>query len=273
MIDAHQHFWTITRTDYGWLTPEKETLYRDHLPADLAPLHDAAGIERSVLVQAAPTVAESTFLLEIARETSFVAGVVGWVRLDQGDVGDHLDALQSAGPLVGVRPMIQDLPDDTWMLDASVARGLAEVQRRGLAFDALVFPRHLRHLRVLLDRNPDLRVVIDHGAKPDIAAGAFDDWAEAMTTIASETHAHCKLSGLVTEAGNDPSEEKIRPYTAHLLECFGAGRLMWGSDWPVVELAGGFAGWWEMTQQLLGERNDAERAAILGESAASFYRL
>ena len=273
MIDAHQHFWTIARTDYGWLTPESETLYRDRLPADLAPLHDAAGIERSVLVQAAPTVAESTFLLEIARETSFVAGVVGWVPLDEANVGHHLDALQSAGPLVGVRPMIQDLLDDTWMLDAAVARGLAEVQRRGLAFDALVFPRHLEHLRILLDRNPDLRVVIDHGAKPNIAAGAFDDWAEAMAALASETHALCKLSGLVTEAGNDPAAEKIRPYAAQLIECFGAGRLMWGSDWPVVDLAGGFSRWWQMTQQLLTERTDEERAAILGESAAGFYRL
>jgi L-fuconolactonase len=273
MIDAHQHFWTLDRDDYAWLTPDDAVLYRDYLPADLAPLLSEAGIERSILVQAAPTVAETRYLLEIARTTDFVAGVVGWVPLETEGVAATLDALSKEGPLLGVRPMIQDLPDDDWMLSDAVARGLRVLADRDLRFDALVLPRHLSRLRSLLQRHPELRVVIDHGAKPAIAAGQFDPWAEDIARIAADTTAACKLSGLLTEAGERSGIAELQPYVDHLVACFGCDRLMWGSDWPVVELAGGFASWRRTSLALLEGLTGSERSAMLGGTATRFYGI
>ncbi len=273
MIDAHQHFWRLDRGDYGWLTPDLAELYRDFEPEHLAPLLQGAGIARTIAVQAAPTVAETRHLLALAATNPWVAGVVGWVALDAPDAPDALAALSGEGPLVGVRPMIQDLPDDDWMLGPSLAPGLAALAQLGLRFDALVLPRHLSNLLRLLEQHPELSVVIDHGAKPDIAAGAFDDWARDIARIARDTGAVCKLSGLVTEAGADWCMERLRPYVDHLLACFGPDRLLWGSDWPVVNLAGGFARWREASLELLAPLTEAERRGILGDNAARFYGL
>ncbi len=273
MIDAHQHFWTTKRDDYGWLTPEDATLYRDFGPDDLAPLIGGAGISRTVLVQAAPTVAETRFLLGIADRTEWVAGVVGWVALDEPGVEAHLDSLLRSPHLRGVRPMIQDIPDDDWMLREALAPGLQALRERALCFDALVHPRHLPRLLELLRRHPELRTVVDHAAKPEIRAGGFDGWAEDIAAVAGETDAFCKLSGLVTEAAPDWRPEDLRPYVAHLVECFGPERLMWGSDWPVVELAGGFERWRDASLALLSELDEEGRAAILGDTASRFYDL
>jgi L-fuconolactonase len=273
MIDAHQHFWTTARDDYGWLVPEDEVLYRDFSPEDLAPLIDQAGVASTVLVQAAPTVAETHYLLGLADRTPWVAAVVGWVALDQIGVVDVLDELAAHATFRGVRPMIQDVPVDDWMLGDTFGAGLEALIERDLCFDALVLPRHLSRLFTLLEHHPDLRVVVDHGAKPEIRVGRFDDWAADMASIAKETSAFCKLSGLVTEAGPRWQPEDLRPYVDHLIECFGHERLMWGSDWPVVELAGGFDRWRAATGELLAGLNNEERAAILGTTARRFYRI
>jgi len=272
VIDAHQHFWTIERADYGWLDPDDPTLYRDFGPADLAPLLRAAGITQTIVVQAAPTVAETRYLLDIAARTEWVAGVVGWVALDQPGVEATLDALAATGMLRGVRPMIQDLPDD-WMLADALTPGLRALAERGIAFDALVRPRHLARLLTLLERHPDLRVVVDHAAKPGIREHRFDTWAADIGRLAERTGAFCKLSGLATEAGAHWGTGDLRPYVAHLLECFGPERLLWGSDWPVVELAGGFARWRTASEELLAHLDQAARAAVLGRTARRFYRL
>ena len=273
MIDAHQHFWTTARDDYGWLTPDDPVLYRDFGPDDLAPLLAGAGVGRSVLVQAAPTIEETRYLLDIARRTSFVAGVVGWVPLDDDAVAESIDVLASDPVLTGVRPMIQDLADDDWMLRDAVGRGLNLLAARGLAFDALVLPRHVKRLRTLCERHGDLRIVVDHAAKPDIAGGGFDDWARDLGAIADETQVCCKLSGLVTEAAPGWQVDDLRRWVDWLLEHFGPRRLLWGSDWPVVELAGGFERWRAATEDLLSALSAAERSAILGDNAARFYRL
>jgi L-fuconolactonase len=159
------------------------------------------------------------------------------------------------------------------MLDPSLEPGLRALVERDLAFDALVHPRHLSRLLELLVRHPDLRAVVDHGAKPEIAAGRFEGWAADLALLARETSACCKLSGLVTEASPGWTPEDLRPYVMHLLECFGPERLLWGSDWPVVKLAGGLERWWATTDELLTELGADERAAILGGTAARFYRL
>ncbi|MBW2232236.1 MAG: amidohydrolase family protein [Deltaproteobacteria bacterium] len=273
MIDAHQHFWTLARGDYGWLSPDESVLYRDFAPDDLAPLIERAGITRTVVVQAAPTLDETRYLLGVAEGSSFVAGVVGWVDLAGAEVEASLDLLASHALFRGVRPMVQDIADDDWMLGRALTPGLKALGERNLSFDALVLPRHLPRLHRLMERHPDLRVVIDHAAKPEIAAGHFDAWAEEIARLARETPVLCKLSGLVTEAARAWQASDLRPYVAHLLECFGTDRLLWGSDWPVVELAGGFARWRETSLLLLEELGDTERAAILGGNAARFYRL
>lgn len=273
MIDAHHHFWTTSRDDYGWLTPDDAVLYRDFGPAEFAPLIDGAGISQTVSVQAAPTLAETRYLLEIADRTDWVAAVVGWAPLDDERVCEVLDHFAVHSKLVGVRPMIQDIADDDWMLGEAVGRGLRALVERSLTLDALVHPRHLTRLGALLARHPDLRVVIDHAAKPGIRSNAFDTWAHDIAQIAGDSDAYCKLSGLVTEASADWQVNDLRRYVDHLLACFGPSRLMWGSDWPVVELAGGFARWRETTLELVSALGLDERMAILGGSAERFYGL
>jgi L-fuconolactonase len=277
-IDAHQHFWRLDRGDYGWITPDRPAIYRDFGPGDLAPLLAGAGVTETILVQAAPTVAETRFLLHTARATTFVAGVVGWVDMAAADAPAVIAALAGDEYLRGIRPMIHDIADPGWMLGRALEPAFRALVELDLAFDALVKPRHLPNLRVLLARHPDLRVVIDHGAKPDIArwGGAREAraaWAGAMAELARESGVACKLSGLVTEAGPGWRADDLRPYVDHLLECFGPDRLLWGSDWPVVNLAGGYAAWWEAAGACLAALGPGERAKIFGETAARVYRV
>ncbi len=187
-IDAHQHFWKLSRNDYGWLTQDLSTLYRDFLPEDLAPHLTRSGIDRTILVQAATTQAETAFLLDLARQTPFIAGVVGWTELESPDCVAQIEALAHDRRLLGLRPMLQDLPDDEWLLRASVTPAIDAMKAAKLRFDALVRPRHLPMLLRFLQRHPDLGVVIDHGAKPSIATGEINRWAAQMRQIARNTH-------------------------------------------------------------------------------------
>lgn len=272
-IDAHQHFWALERGDYGWLTPELKPIYRDFLPDDLQPSLRRAGIEGTVLVQAAPTVAETEYLLSLAAENSFIKGVVGWVDFDAPDAAQEIAKLAGNPALVGLRPMIQDIDDPNWMLGANLAPAFQALQHYDLAFDALVLPRHLGQLLELLKRYPNMRSVIDHGAKPEIRDNTFSDWAADMAALANGTNAYCKLSGLVTEAARDWTTENLRPYVDHLLDTFGPQRLIWGSDWPVCTLASSYDRWVDTTETLLATQTDADRVAILGGNAANFYNL
>ncbi|HEX3920257.1 MAG TPA: amidohydrolase family protein, partial [Caulobacteraceae bacterium] len=224
-VDAHQHFWRPSRGDYGWLTAEAHPdICRDFGPDDLAPLLRRAQVDATVLVQAAPAAAETDFLLEIARTTPFVAGVVGWADLEAADAPDRIAAMAEEAKLVGLRPMLQDLDDDAWILRPEVQPALDAIEAADLRFDALVKPRHLPHLARLLARRPRLRVVIDHGAKPDIAGGGLADWTGAIRGLAVDTDAMCKLSGLVTEAAPKWCATDLRPYVDVLLDAFGPAR-------------------------------------------------
>jgi L-fuconolactonase len=277
-VDAHQHFWRLSRGDYGWITPDLGVLYRDFGPADLAPLLAGAGIGATVLVQAAPAVAETRFLLHTAAATTFVAGVVGWVDMAAPGAPEAIAELARDPYLRGIRPMIHDLRDPDWMLGRALDPAFRALVELGLVFDALVRPVHLGNLRVLLGRHPDLRVVIDHGAKPDIARwgrapAARATWAAAMADLARSTGAACKLSGLATEAAAGWCPDDLRPYVEHLLECFGPGRLLWGSDWPVVDLAGGYTAWCRATEACLSGLDRTACAAVLGGTAARVYGL
>src|SRR5262245_38377134 len=212
-IDAHQHFWRISRGDYGWLNAaEHPDIYRDFLPSDLAPLLELDGIDKTILVQAAPTSAETEFLLEIAAGTPFVAGVVGWVDLTSSEAPARIEQLARHDKLVGLRPMLQDIPDVEWMLRPDVTTAVQAMARCGLRFDALALPQHLPVLERFLDRHPDLPVVVDHGAKPDIANDGLKAWADALRAVAQRETAFCKLSGLATEAGPGWTASQLAPY-------------------------------------------------------------
>lgn len=269
-IDAHQHFWQISRGDYGWLTPDLGGLYRDYGPEDLKPLLQQCNIDGTVLVQAAPTLAETEFLLEIAEGSNFVKGVVGWVDFESPSVASNIQALARNPKLVGLRPMIQDIEDPDWMLKPSLNAAFEALIDADLCFDALVFPQHLNNLSQLLKRYPAMRAVIDHGAKPQIAKREFSDWAESMGRLADETLAFCKLSGLVTESSSDWSAEELQPYISHQITTFGAERLIWGSDWPVLTLACDYNHWHRLAAEYFSE---AEQRLVFGENAQLAYKI
>lgn len=273
-IDGHQHFWTIERDDYGWLTPDLETLYRDFGPDDLQPLLDQAGVDNTVLVQAAATTDETRYLLGIAEYHPLVAGVVGWVDMDSpADAIEALDEFVQHPKFVGVRPMIQDIADSAWIDRPELEIVLDALACSNVTFDALVRSVHLPFLLNSLTRHLDLRVVIDHGAKPDIAGGEWQPWADSIAALANQTSAYCKISGLITEADDSQTYDDVMPYFDHLLETFGAERLIWGSDWPVLNLAGEYAGWHSAATNRLKQLAVEEQENILGRNAIRFYGL
>ena len=275
-IDAHQHYWSIAHADYGWLqpTPALAAICRDFGPDDLRPLRAAAGVDGTVLVQAAPSEAETWRLLEIAQHPAHaVLGVVGWCDLLAADAPQRIARLAAEPLLKGLRPMLQDLADARWILQPALAPAMAALLGHGLRFDALVTPEHLAPLLEFLQRHPQLPAVIDHGAKPAIARRAFDGWARGMAALARRTSAHCKLSGLATEAGPGWQVADLRPYVDHLLAEFGPERLIWGSDWPVLALAGSYAGWVAACEQLLAALTAAQREQVFGGNAMRFYSL
>ena len=273
-IDAHQHFWRIDRGDYGWLSQELfPNLYRDFLPADLAPLIGKGGIDRTILIQAAESIAETEFMLALAAETPFVAGVVGWVDFASPEAPDEIARLAGNPLLKGFRPMLQDLPDNDWILKAEVEPAVEALIANGLRFDALINPPQLPAIRRFLDRHPDLPVVIDHGAKPEIAAGRIDDWAGHIRAIARDSRAVCKLSGIATEAAPGWSVETMRPYAEVLLEAFGPSRLMFASDWPVLTENGDYLGWLATVEALTAHLSPAEKERVFGGTAAAFYGI
>jgi L-fuconolactonase len=272
-VDAHQHFWALMRTDYGWLTPALGPIYRDFSPSDLEPLLAAQGIGATVLVQAAPTLAETMFLLKFATHFEFIRGVVGWLDMERPDAPERLQSLATHPAFKGLRPMLQDLPDPAWIATAPIAPAVDALVDLGLCFDALVKTIHLPHLLAFARRHPELPIVIDHAAKPDMPNDEFAAWRAALAPLAALPQVHCKLSGLVTEIGPGWKVDTLRPYADAVLEMFGPQRVMWGSDWPVLNLASDYATWCATTDTLLSGLNAADRAAVLGGNAVRFYRL
>jgi len=270
-IDAHHHVWTLARGDYGWLTPDLAPIYRDFSLADFAPHLAASRIEGTILVQAAPTEAETTFLLDIADNAEVVRGVVGWTDFDAVGAVARIDALAARKLLVGLRPMVHDIADDDWLLGAALAPVLAAMARGGLVFDALVRPRHLPKLLAVVGRHPDLQFVLDHCGKPGLATGDIATWQRDIALLARHPNIVCKLSGLATEATPDWQIADLRRAVDHVLACFGPQRMLWGSDWPVVNLAGGFARWFAATETLLADLSQHEKADIFGGNAARIY--
>ena len=274
-IDAHQHFWQISRGDYDWMTDDVADIRHDILPSDLSSLIDRHGITGTVVVQAAATVAETEFLLGLAENNDFIKGVVGWVDLEDADASQTLDRLMQSTAFKGVRPMLQDIEDSNWISQPKVMANLAALAERGLRLDALVVPRHLKVLAQVAKELPELAIVIDHCAKPVIADGADagDAWRDGMARLAEFPNLMCKISGLANEAGPGWGTEQLQPVVDHVLRQFGADRVMWGSDWPVLNLVGDYDQWRAATAELLQGCSEQDRAAIYGGTAVKFYGL
>lgn len=276
-IDAHQHYWSVAHRDYGWLqpTPELLAIYRDFGPADLHPHLDAAGIDATVLVQAAPSEAETWRLLQLAAAPgSRVAGVVGWCDLLRPDAAQRIAQLASQPLLKGLRPMLQDLDDPRWILRGALQPALQAMVRHGLVFDALVKgPAQLEALCELAAEQRALRIVLDHGAKPPLASGALAEWRNGISRLARAENVCCKFSGLVTEAGADWRVAGLRACVEHLLSEFGVARLLWGSDWPVLNLAADYGAWWRASGDLLGDLDAVQRDQVFGLNAVRCYVL
>jgi L-fuconolactonase len=275
IIDAHQHFWDVSRTDYGWLRPDNVRLYRNYLPPDLAPLLADNEVDATVLVQAAPSEAETRYLFQLAHAHSVVAGVVGWADFESPGSDERITKLVEDGQdkLKGLRPMIQDIPDADWVLRMELDGAFHSMSRHRLVFEALVRPSHLDALRQRLLRHPDLRVVLDHAGKPNIEHQEFELWARGIERLARDTAVSVKLSGILTEAGAHGSFEDLRPYIEHIFREFGSERIIWGSDWPVLNLASSYTDWLTMAREWIQLLAPESESAILADNAARMYRL
>ena len=273
-IDAHQHFWIYNPGEYGWISGEMEELKRDFLPPDLKPLLDAAGIDGCVAVQACHTVDETRWLLGLSHRYDFIRGVVGWVDLCAPDVEAQLEPLAADRKFLGVRHVVQAEPDDWFLLREDFCRGIAALARFNLAYDILVFPRQLPAAIDFAAQFPDQRFVLDHIAKPPIAAAELEPWATQIRELARLPNVFCKLSGMVTEADwKQWRADDFRPYLDVVLQAFGPQRLMIGSDWPVCMLSAGYRDVLRIVTDFIAELSPAEQDAILGGACARFYRL
>lgn len=271
-IDAHQHFWKYNPEQYEWINDAMAALKRDFLPADLKPLLEPEGFDGSIAVQARQDTEETNWLLHLAAENEFIKGVVGWVDLCSPDVGAELERLADHAKFVGVRHVLQDDPDDLFMLRMDFKRGIGLLAEHGLAYDLLLYPRHLPTAARLVREFPDQQFVLDHIAKPLIADGLIEPWDRDIRELAEFDNVWCKLSGMVTEAGwNDWTKEDFRPYLDVVLEAFGPDRLMIGSDWPVCTLSGKYAETMGIVQDYVTNLDPAQQERILGGTCAEFY--
>ncbi len=276
IIDSHQHFWQMIRGDYDWLTPDLTILYRDFLPADYRTLAEELGIVQSILVQAAATEEETIYLLDLAEENDFIAGVVGWVDMEKpsSSVTKRLEEFSNNPFFKGIRPMLQDIEDIDWILNPSFSPVFEQLVKLDLTFDALVHLEHLENIFYIASRYPKLRVVIDHCAKPNIANQKFDIWAEKLKMFAKTENVYIKISGLTTEANaNQTSADNYKRYVEHVRDVFGSERIMWGSDWPVVNLKCAMSQWIHLTNELVADWSPEEIENIFVNSARTFYKI
>jgi L-fuconolactonase len=272
IVDAHQHFWDPARGDYDWLKPDNP-IHRVFGTDDLRPLLNQAGVDATILVQAAPTAAETGYMLGIARATPWVLGVVGWIDLESTDAADQVRQ-RAVDPLfLGVRPMLQDLPDPDWILRPGLTPALNAMAAEGLVFDALILSHQLSAITELARRHPQLSMVLDHAAKPRMGeADAMMAWAKGIEALAALPNVTCKVSGLLTELRPGGTRDDVVRAIGVLFDAFGAQRLLWGSDWPVLTLAGEYTDWFELVREAIAAKDAGAVAAVMGGNAVRLYR-
>jgi len=278
IVDSHHHFWDPARRDYYWMGgDELAAIRRPFGPDDLRPTLSQANVDRTVIVQTVPSVEETEEFLSIAAASDFVAGVVGWVDLTDPAAGDTLAELkggENGKYLVGIRHQVHDEQDPNWVAREDVIRGIKAVGAAGLAYDLLAKQRELPACLVAVDANPKMRFVVDHIAKPLIAAGEMEPWSARLAELAQRPNVYCKLSGMVTEADwKEWKPEDLKPYVDRVLEIFGEDRVMFGSDWPVCLLAADYATVKGTLERLLGNPGGESYAKIFGGNATACYRL
>lgn len=275
-IDAHHHFWNLEKVAYPWMDPAYGPICRSFEADELEPLVQAASIDKTVIVQAANSYEDTAYMLQVAADKEWIGAVVGWVPLNIPEVADRKLAEYARNPYFkGVRHLIHEEKDPDWVVRGSVIEGLKILDSYGLTFDLVgVFPNHLKHVPYLAEKVPDLKIVIDHFAKPPIKERKMGEWAEQFAVAAQCPNVYAKVSGLNTAADPDTwSADDLKPYIDFGLKHFGAERLMFGSDWPVANLAGNYAKVWEQTNRAIVNYTEQERAAILGETAERFYGI
>lgn len=277
-VDAHHHLWDLSVRDQDWITgPELQPLRRDFGVADLAPQARAAGVDRTVLVQTVTVPEETPEFLALAAESELIAGVVGWTDLTRPDAADELARLRElpgGRHLKGIRHQVQGEPDPNWLLRPDVRDGLVAVAEAGLVYDLVVLPHQLPACVRAAAEHPELTFVLDHLGKPPIATGELRPWATAVRALAALPNTVCKLSGMVTEADLAKwTVDGLRPYADTVLDAFGPGRLMFGSDWPVCTLAASYAQVVDVAEELTGGLGAQERAEVFGGTATRVYRL
>ena len=277
VIDAHQHFWDLGKSefDYAWMDTEALTpIRKTYLPADLKKHLDATGVDQSIFVQTQHNVAENRCILQFCAENDFLAGMVGWVELASADCESQLEEFKDNPYFVGIRHVTHDEPDDDWIVRDDVMNGLRVLEKHSMPFDLLFFVKHLKHAQTLGKALPNLPMVIDHLSKPEIKDGRLDNWEANFRAAAQFPNMYCKISGMVTEADwNAWKPADLRPYVEIALEVFGPARCMYGSDWPVCELAGTYEQVIGAARDVLSELSDSEQEQVFGGTAKNFYGL
>lgn len=273
IIDAHQHCWQLRRPECRWPTPELAAIHRDFTPEDFRAETRPLGVTGSVLVQSQPHMGDTHYLLELAAAYPHILGVVGWVDLSAAGAPQQIAALAGKRELCGLRPMLQNLAPDDWILSRARPEALEAMSAHRLVFDALIDARHLPVIDALARRHPDLSIVLDHAAKPAIGEGEWRRWRDGLALLAGHDNIACKLSGLVTEmAPGQPWDDALR-YVVELLALFGPGRVLWGSDWPVLNLAGDYRRWLAFSRTVVARYCPDREQAIFADNARRWYRL
>jgi L-fuconolactonase len=273
-VDSHQHFWQLIRGDYQWLTPELTLLYRDYLPKDLSQELINTNVGETIVVQASDTEAETQFLLEVADKTDFVAGVVGWVDMESPTALSSLQAFSQNPYFKGIRPMLQDIDDENWVLQDKFNPIFEFLVANNLSFDALIKDQHLTNIQLIAKRYPLLKIVINHCAKPNINKPPSVYWKIQLSAFKTLENVSIKFSGLLTEASQgEVTLKQLSPYFEHIILVFGVKRIMWGSDWPVLKLNGDYTLWLNLTDKLLQKHSLIDQENILARNARNFYSL
>jgi L-fuconolactonase len=273
-IDAHHHFWKYTPEEYGWISAGMSVLRRDFLPAELRREAAAVGIDGVISVQARQTLDETDWLLKLAEENDFIRGVVGWAPLISATVEDDLARYANRPKLKAVRHVLQDEPDDNYMLRDDFNRGIALLKKAGLRYDILIFERHLPRAIKLVDRHPGTTFILDHVAKPRIRENQLSPWRENLRELGRRPNVYCKISGMVTEANHaNWTPQQLRPYFDAALEAFGSRRLMFGSDWPVCLLACGYRRWFQIVREFASNLTHDEQDRLFEQTAIEAYGL
>jgi L-fuconolactonase len=273
-IDTHQHFWKFNTAEYGWISTDQHVLRRDFLPADLHKEMTAAGIGGSISIQARETLEETRWLLELAGQHDFILGVAGWVPLIDPNVKAALERFLPNKKLRSIRHLLQDEANPNYMLREDFNRGVSELKYCGLAYDILIFERHLPQTIQFVDKHPSQVFIVDHLAKPRVKDQVLSPWRENMRELAKRPHIYCKISGLATEA--DPTrwtEAQLEPYIDTVLSLFGPKRTMFGSDWPVCQLAISYQHWVRLVTKATDKLSQAEQERFWAGSAREAYGL